>query len=359
MTLADGAAPVLDDRTRIRTLDAGGMLGFVAALGEQLRRGYEIARAAPSLPSGDHARLIVLCGMGGSGLAGDVVRSLYAARSPVPIVVSKGYALPEFCGHDTVVVAVSYSGNTEETLAVYGEAVERGCRIVAVSAGGALAARADADRVPHVPIPSDVSVPRAAVGYLAAAPIGVLDAAGLIPPAKDAVAAAAGTVEAMAERLSPERPSGENPAKDLAVWIGERTPLVWASEGLGEAAAVRWKNQVNENAKLPAFLATVPELDHNEIEGWSPGSGERYALVVLRHDGEDQRLGARFAATLRAIAPSGLDAREVRGEGGSALEQLFSLITMGDFVSVYLALRRGVDPTPVPVLTELKARLRG
>ena len=296
--------------------------------------------------------------MGGSGLAGDVVRSLYASRSQVPIVVSKGYSLPEFCGHDTFVIAASFSGDTEETLAAYEEAVQRGCRVVAVSAGGELAARSSAEGVPHVAIPGDVPVPRAALGDLAGAPVGILEAAELIPSATSSVIAAARLLDAVAERLAPAVPAAENEAKQLASWIGRRTPLIWASEDLGAAAALRWKNQMNENAKVPAFHAVLPELDHNDVEGWSEGTGQGYALVVLRQPGERHGLAARIDATLDAIAPSGLDVREARGEGRTGIERLFSLMMLGDFVSTYLALERGLDPTPVPVLTGLKDRLR-
>jgi glucose/mannose-6-phosphate isomerase len=349
---------VLDDPARIAAVDASDMLGRIAGLGEQLERGFRAARGTPNLPSGEGVRSVVVCGMGGSGIAGDVLRSLYADRSRVPIVVSKGYAPPEFVGRDTIVVALSFSGNTEETLACFDRAVRAGARVVAVSAGGELAVRARREGLPHVAVPQDVLMPRAAIGSLAAAPIGVMEAAGLIPTATDAIAEAAAALRVQAVRLAPERPSSENEAKAVATWIGGRTPLIWAQEGSGETAAVRWKNQLNENAKVPAFVASLPELDHNEVEGWSTGRGEGFALLVLRPGHEPAWVARRVAATLRAIGPAGLDHREVRGRDGSRLVQLFTMIALGDFVSTYLAIARGVDPTPVPVLTKLKEDLR-
>jgi glucose/mannose-6-phosphate isomerase len=159
--------------------------------------------------------------------------------------------------------------------------------------------------------------------------------------------------------LGPDRPAPENDAKAIAAWIGDRVPLVWGSEGLGEAAALRWKTQLNENAKVPAFAAVLPELGHNEIEGWSGGAGPPFALVVLRFKGEHPRVAPRVAATIELIRPSGLEVREVHARGTRPLEVLLSLVMTGDFVSTYLGVLRGVDPLEIPVLTDLKRRLRG
>jgi glucose/mannose-6-phosphate isomerase len=334
------------------------MLGHLAGLGGQLERGFVAARETADLPAGVSVRNVVVCGMGGSGIAGDVLRSLYQDRSRVPIIVSKGYVLPEFVGRDTIVVALSFSGDTDETLMAFDDAVRIGARVVAVSAGGELKVRAEEEGVPHVAIPSDVAVPRAALGYLAAAPIGILDAAQVIPTASAAIAETGAALRVQVAALGPDRPAAENDAKSLAAWVGARTALVWAPEGIGETAALRWKNQLNENAKVPAFVGTLPELDHNEIEGWSAGRGEGFALVVLRPAHEAGWVARRVAATLAALGGSGVDVREVRGREGSPMTRLFSLIALGDYVSVYLAILRGVDPTPVPVLTKLKDDLR-
>jgi glucose/mannose-6-phosphate isomerase len=350
-------AGVLDDPGRLASLDPSGALGQAAGLGRQLRRGYVSGKQAAGLPEAEGLRSVVVCGMGGSGVAGDVLRGLYADRVSLPIVVSKGYTLPEFAGPHTVVTALSFSGNTEETLAAYGEAVTRGCRVVTMSAGGALRERAAADGVAHVPLPADVPMPRMAVGDLTASLIGALEAVGVVPSAEAEVDEAAALLDGLAGRLGPERPASENPAKDLAAWIGGRTPVVWGSEGLAEAPAGRFRTQVNENAKSPAFSAVLSELDHNEIEGWSKGSGDGYAVVALRHAREHPRVGLRLAATLEAIDGAGLDCRELHAEGRTPMEILFSLLMLGDFAATYLALLRGVDPTPVPVLMTLKEHL--
>src|SRR5207247_8532188 len=172
---------------------------------------------------------VVICGMGGSGIAGDVTRALLLERMTVPVIVTKGYRLHEFCGRDTLVIAMSFSGNTEETLSAYAEAVSRGCRLVAVSAGGELGARSLADRAAHVPLPPEIPMPRAALGYLAAAPLGVLESMELVPALGSDVAATASALDGLAERLAPERPTDDHEAKSIAAWIAGRLPAVGGS----------------------------------------------------------------------------------------------------------------------------------
>jgi len=347
----------LDDPAAIAAVDESDMLGAVGGLGRQLGQGFHAGLAVPGLPSAASLRSVVVCGMGGSGIAGDVARSLLAERLAIPIGVIKGYTLPEYCQRNTLVIALSFSGNTEETLAAYAQAVAAGCRVVAVSAGGELAALADADGTAWVAVPASIPAPRAALGFLSGAALGLLQAVGLAPPCDADVDRTAALLDQMAGGFSSTVGEEENEAKSVARWLLGRVPVVWGSEGLAGAAALRWKNQLNENAKVPAFRSVLPELDHNEIEGWSAQAGESFAVVALRHRGEHPRVEARLSATLQAVAGSGLAARQVEAEGSSALEWLFSLILKGDFVSTYLAILRGVDPTPVPVLTGLKERL--
>jgi glucose/mannose-6-phosphate isomerase len=349
---------VLDDTQAVLAGDPGGMLGLVASLGSQLREGFGRGRAAADLPSGSGVSAIVVAGMGGSGVAGDVLRSLYADRLPIPICVVKGYRLPEFCRRNTLVVASSFSGNTAETLAAFAEAASRGCRLVAITVGGELGVAAAGEDAALVRVPDDVSVPRAALGYLVGAVLGVLDAMGLLPPATGDVDRAGAVLDELGRSLGADRGSSENEAKALASWLLGRTPVVWGTEGLAEAAAIRWKSQCNENAKVPALAGILPELDHNDIEGWSPGSGSGFGLVVLRHQGEDPRVARRVGATLEAIEAAGLESREVGARGDTPIERVLSLIMVGDFVTTYLGVARGVDPTPIPILTGLKERLR-
>jgi glucose/mannose-6-phosphate isomerase len=347
----------LDDPDARSGADPGGMLGLVEGLGAQLRRGFELGTAARGSRWTEPPLAVVVCGMGGSGIAGDVARSLVGDRLGVPVVVTKGYRVPAFCGPRAMVVVMSYSGRTEEALATYGDARDRGCGLVAMASGGDLLERARADGAGAVPLPPDVPMPRAALGLLAGSLLGWLAAASGIDLGAE-VADAVAALDRCAGRWGAASPSGRNEAKALAAAIGDRTPVVWGSEGIAEAAALRWKCQVNENAKRPAFWGALPEVDHNELEGWSAGTGEGFALVILRHPGEHARTEPRVRASLEALAASGLEAHEVRTDEAGPFPALWSLIAMGDFVSTYLAMLAGVDPMPVPVLSELKARLR-
>ena len=358
----DARAPAtvdLDDEPALRAADPSGMLPAIGRLGDQLRHGYAAGREASGLPQGVGVRAVVFCGMGGSGIAGDVAWALYAPRLSIPLVVVKGYELPEFAGRETLVFAVSFSGNTEETLAAYDEATQRGCRLVAVAAGGELAERAERDGVAVVPIPTDAPKPRAAIGYQAAAPIGVLERMGLVPHAADEVAEAAEVLDAGAATLGPASPTSENLAKRVARAVGERFPVVWGSEGLAWVAACRWRTDFHENAKWPAFASLLPELDHNEIVGWGSGGGAgRFLAIVLRHAGEHHRNADRVEATLRALGPvAGLAFEQVSASGAAPLARLFSLVQAGDYASTYHALARGVDPTPIAVLDDLKSAM--
>lgn len=347
----------LDDREALAATGPRTMLSLAAALGEHLGVGYSTGRDLPAIPSAEGLRAVVLCGMGGSGVAGDVARAVFGSGLSIPVAVVKGYRLPAFCDHDTLVLASSFSGNTDETVSAYREAVARGCRVIAASAGGELAALAEADGVPHLPLPADIPMPRAAFAYLVGGPIGILEALELIPPVGEEVARASALLGTLAERFGPGVPRDQNEAMQLAEWIGDRVPVIWGSEGLGEAAALRWKGQVNENAKGPAWASVLPELDHNEVQGWSEGMGAGHAAIVLRHPGEIPGMPKRIEATIDAVRPSGLDVRQVHAFGSSPLEWLFSLVTMADFATIYLGVLRGRDPMPIPVLTGLKRRL--
>jgi glucose/mannose-6-phosphate isomerase len=266
----------------------------------------------------------------------------------------RGYRLPAHCGPDDLVVCVSYSGNTEETLAAYREAIARGCRVIAVCSGGELADRAGVDGMPAALVPAGVPQPRAALGALVGAALGALR--GLLP-AQGEVEAAAASLSSVAERLAPGIDSIRNPSKGIVSWLGDRIPVVWGSEGVSEAAAFRWKAAFNENAKIPAFASVLPELDHHEVAGWSEGWGGGFRLVVLRHEDEHESVGPRVRATLEAIDGSGLETREVHAPAGPPIGAALTLMMLGDLASAYHALARGIDPAPIEAIARVKARL--
>jgi len=347
---------LLDDERSLRAADGSGMLEAIAGLPRHCREGHALGLEAVDLPSAAGVENLAFCGMGGSAVAGDVLRVLMADRLGFPVHVVRSPELPEWCQPHTLVVVSSYSGDTAEALACFEEAVSRGCRIVAVTSGGELGRRAAELGVGRSVVPGG-SQPRAALGYLALATLGALEATGLTPSVAGDLPECVRELEALADQLAPGVPTSINAAKQLVEAIGERVPVIWGAEGLAAVAAARWKTQMNENGKVPAFAAALPELDHNEVVGWSQDRGHGFFVVVLRHEGEHPEVAARFELSRAIAEESGARTREVWARGRSALARLLSLVMVGDLASTYLGLARGVDPTPVEAIARLKAAL--
>lgn len=344
----------LDDPAALRAADPSGMLDAVLTLAADCGVGYRAGVATPDLPDGDGVTSVVLCGMGGSAVGGDVVKGLYADRLGVPIEVVRGPVLPAFAETRTLVVCTSYSGNTAETLAAFEEAVGRGCRVVAVTSGGEMALRAEEAEVPVVPVPGGMQ-PRAALGHLMMGLLGALEAMELIPALADELAEATDVLEQLAQGLGPD--AADSPAKDLARQLLGTTPVVWGAEGLAAVAAMRWKTQLNENAKVPAWWSAMSELDHNEVAAWLDGAGAGYTIVALRDDDEGPGIAPRFPLSAAIVRDAGAKVVEVPAQGHADLARFLSLVFIGDLVSVYLAVLRGVDPTPVDAIMRLKREL--
>ena len=330
------------------------MLATISALPVDCLAGYAAGLAVEDLPSVDDITAVTFCGMGGSAIGGDVLRSLYRERLGVPFDVHRSPTLPAYCGPRTLVIASSYSGTTAETLECFREAVARGCRIIVVSSGGTLSSEARDGGYAVVPAPQG-SMPRAALGHLAFGAVGALQAVGLIPAADADVDEAAGELSELVARLGPQVPRGSNDAKELAWQLGDRVPVIWGVEGIGAVAAARWKTQFNENAKIPAWSSSSPELTHNEVVGWTRPAGDRSMVIALRHEGEHPEVAARFGPSLGFAREAGAVTAEEWAAGRSGIARLFSLILMGDFASTYAGLLRGVDPSPVTAIDRLKA----
>ena len=350
----------LDDLNELARLDSEDVLGAVERFADQCREGWEIGRSASGLPDADGVDSVVVLGMGGSGVSGDVIQSVVEPRLPVPLRVIKSYGpLPEWVGRNTLVFAVSYSGSTEETVAALEEAHERGCRAVAISSGGPLEDMARRYGLAYVQIPSGLQ-PRASLGYLTLPILGALIQIGLVPDLQNDLDEAVEILSDLQERCHRKRSTTENPAKDLALRIVGRIPIVYGGYGLAATAAYRFKCDLNEYGKTPAFWNVIPELDHNEIIGWNQLSELTRAsatLILLRTGDEHERIGHRFEITRDLIADRFAEVIEVPAEGRSALAQLLSLILVTQLASIYVGLAYGVDPGPVEVIQKLKAEL--
>jgi glucose/mannose-6-phosphate isomerase len=351
---------------RVQEIDTAGMFAEVAGLPRQLREGYESARRRlagaffgtfPAIPPAEPTAVVV-CGMGGSAIGADLVLACLPELA-VPAAVVRGYALPEWVSPETLVIAVSYSGQTEESLACAAQARERGCAPVCVSSGGNLAAFAEAEGLPLVVVPGG-GQPRAAVGSLSMPLLATLEASGLCHEHAGDVAAAAAQLEADLAMLRPECPDEDNPAKSLARRLENRLAVVYGAGPTGPVAR-RWKGQINENAKAPAFFNELPELDHNELMGWTslPHVTASTVALFLHDESDEERLTRRAELTAREYEALGVATELVAARGESRIARLFSLVQLGDYVSCYLALLYGVDPTPVDAIQAFKANLAG
>jgi glucose/mannose-6-phosphate isomerase len=333
------------------------MWSATAGLPEQVEAAVSASRGLTALPQHDRVENVVVLGMGGSGIAGDVLVATAAPFMPVPVTVVKGYEPPDFVGTGSLVFAMSFSGNTEETLEAAAGAYEAGASLVVVSGGGTLVNLAGEWDVPVVPVPSGIPQPRAALGAMAIPPLVLLEEIGLFPGATQWVDQAVQQLRLRRDELV--RPGSR--AEDLARRIGRTIPLIHSSGDLGGAAALRWKAQINENAKCPAFFNVYPELCHNEVAGWGQhGDATRQliTLVNLRHDAEHPQVSRRFDLVEDVLREVVADVIEVRASGEGDLAQLLDLALIGDFVSLHLAGNEGIDPGPIPVLDEMKQQLK-
>ncbi len=337
-------------------LDTLDMWGATAALPDQVERAVALVDGVDGLPEHDEVENVVVLGMGGSGIAGDVLAAVAGPFMAVPAVVSKGYECPSFVGEGTLCFAVSFSGNTEETVEAATEAAAAGARMVVLAAGGQLEELASQWGAPFVRLPRDVPMPRAALGSVAVPPLVVLERVGLFPGATGWIGEAVAQLRRRRDQLAREG----SLAAGLARAIDRTMPIIYGGGALGAVAALRWRNQVNENAKCPAFFGVHPELGHNEVAGWGQhGDATRqvFTLVHLRHDDEHPQVQRRFELVREMTEEVVAGVHEVRAEGEGPLAQLFDLVLYGDYVSLEMAKLAGIDPGPIPALDELKRRL--
>ena len=341
----------------IEPVDSLGMFQAAYSLPDQCIDAVARTESVVGLPPAEGISSVLILGMGGSGLAGDVVSAVAGANCPVPILVSKNYECPEFVGPDTLVFAVSFSGETEETIDAVHQAVGAGARLVVATAGGHLERIAHEWGAPVISLDSSIPMPRAALGAVSIPPLLVLERLGLLAGVSAQVAA----MICQVSRRRDELLADGNQALKLAQRIGRTLPIVYGGGTLGEAAAWRWKGQFNENPKVASFANRIPELTHNEICGWGQhGDVTRqvFSMLLLRHSFEHPQVQKRFELVSEICDEivSGVYSVEAAGEG--RLAQLFDLMFFGDIVTLHMAAIEGIDPGPVPILDEIKARLR-
>jgi glucose/mannose-6-phosphate isomerase len=353
---AASAAPTAEalSREAIARVDLSGQLGDVLALPEHLRDALWRVESA-IMQDFDTSAGLVVAGMGGSAIGGALARAALSDHATRPIFVTRAYGLPPWTTPDTMVLCASYSGDTEETLACYESAGALGARRTVATTGGRLAELARADGVPVIPLPGGFQ-PRAAVAYMTVAALEVAALCGAGPRLTSEIDVAASHTEQLVAEWGPDAPE-DSLAKEVARGLLGTTPVI-AGAGLTAPIAYRWKTQINENAKQPAFAHELPELDHNEIAGWEGAHDVgRFAAVFLDDSDAHPRVKARMDLTEQMITANAVASFRLETRGETTIERVISLVLLGDLVSIYLATLRGVDPGPVKVIDELKAAL--
>lgn len=353
---------LLDDVQKMRAADAKDMMGLTTGFAAQCREGNQIGSDYhPAYTASRPISHVVVTGLGGSAIGGDLLRSLMESVGDVPLLVNRDYELPSYVGKDTLVLCASYSGGTEETLAAYTAARERGAQIECVTSGGTLAARAAADGVSFCTIPGG-QPPRASTGYLFFPLLSILQRRGLLSRSLDPdVKETLDLLDTLRDTYAPSVPTVENTAKQLALALHNRVPVFYGSQGYRGVVAVRWKGQFNENGKQHAFANVFPEQNHNEILAWTlcRRQAPRWSVVFLREPDEKEtapRIARRVEVTRRIIGRAA-ESHEVFAKGSSLLARMFSLIYLGDFASVYTAYLNQIDPTEIIGIDRLKTEL--
>jgi len=342
------------DRDSIGRIDTTDQLTDVLAIPEHLRDALWKAESA-QLSEWDSPAGLVVAGMGGSAMGGALARAALGDTASRPILSARAYGLPPWTTPDTTVLCASYSGDTEETLAAYEAAGALGATRVVATSGGKLAELARADGVPVIPVAGGLQ-PRAAVAYITVAALEVAARCGAGPRCASDIDVAAEHLEELVVEWGPEA-AEDSEAKALARALVGTVPVVYGA-GSTTAIAYRWKTQLNENAKIPAFCHELPEADHNELVGWA-GAAElgRFGAVFLEDSDTHPRIADRVELTESLIRDAAAGSFRVQTRGTTSVERVFSLVLLGDLVSVYHAALRGVDPGPVALIEQLKQQL--
>jgi glucose/mannose-6-phosphate isomerase len=323
------------------------MLDDVLAIPDHLRDALwrvESARLPPRRSAG-----LLVCGMGGSAIGGDLAAAALADRLSGPLLTVRGYELPSWTTAEWAVLCSSYSGDTEETLSCFAAAEALGLARIVASTGGALVESARAAGDPVIGLPGLLPAPRTAVAYMMVCAAEAAAACGIAPRLAEEIEAAAAFLEGGREEL-------RHRAREVATAIEDRVPVIYGA-GPTAAAARRWKTQVNENAKLPAFSSELPEANHNEICGWEAAAASRLAVILLEDRDQHPRERLRFDLTAAEVERGGAIAVRVEAAGESRTERLLWSVMLGDLVSLELAAARRVEPLPIEAIDRLKAAL--
>ncbi len=346
---------VIETVERIRAADQANMLDRIKELGKQLRDAWTIGRAAPLPPAYADVRNITLAGMGGSAIGGDFAAALLADDLKIPMTIHRDYGLPGYVGRDSLVIASSYSGNTEESLASFGEAQKRGAKVLVLTTGGKLAELAGAANYPVVTF-SYKAQPRAALGYSLGLVLGCLVRLGFVRDLSADIDAALADLAKLEERV--HEGARTNDAKKMAIELYGRIIFAYGAGVMGVMAR-RTKGQWNENAKNWSAFDVMSELNHNAVVGFThpPIAREALTVLLLRSDRDNPRHKVRFDVTAELLDRAGIPHKTLKFAGQNLLSEVLQMVLFTDYVSFYLALLNGADPSEVRSIDYLKDRL--
>jgi len=347
----------LDDQSVYTSLDKSGMGSQIRGLPGQCRQAWDKA-SLMKLPA-DYSQVdkVVILGLGGSAIGGDLLRGLTASLSRPLVLVQREYNLPGWVDEKTLVIGASYSGNTEETLSAFSQALKLNCKKLVVSTGGRLTELAHQNSVPVFVI-EHVSPPRAALGYSLLPLLAVMQNLGFLSGEAAEVDGMVSALNMMCQSWQEDSPQSHNQAKTLAALLYGKIVVIYGA-GILTDVARRWKTQINENSKQWAFFETLPELNHNAVLGYRDptGSSDRVYVLFLRCQSLHPRTLIRYNITGELLEKSGIPYQYLDSQGGNDLKHVMNLLLLGDWVSYYLAMLNGIDPSPVPEIDLLKKRL--
>lgn len=347
----------LDAPETYKALDPQGMLHRIHEFPAQCEQAWDMAMKF-SLPA-QYSRVdkVVVIGMGGSAIGGDLLSTLAMSESRLPVLTVRGYSLPAYVDNRTLVIASSYSGNTEETLACFEQSIKAGAKNLAITTGGKLRALAEQNNVPLFVFDYKAQ-PRAALPFSFLTVLCFMQRLGFIGDKSDDVREMMAVLRQLSIAVSESVPLSSNYAKQLARDLFRRLAVIYGADTVSEVAH-RWKTQINENSKAWAFYEVFPELNHNAVVGYQfPAELSSQVLVLmLRTANLPKPVELRYQVTARLLERAGVAYRLIDGQGNTRLSQMMSLILLGDYVSYYLALLYGTDPTPVKAIDYLKAEL--
>ena len=350
---------ILDLPNELSKRDPQGMLDILGRFDQQLEQALQIGQEVTIPPSGQPIEKVLLCGMGGSAIGGDLLRAYLGQDMKLPFLVNRNYSLPGFVDARTLVLVASYSGQTEETLSSYAQAQEAGARVICLTAGGTLGQLTQEHGVPCARIPEGYP-PRSALGFCSVPFLVCLSRLGLLSDRSGELRRSIGLVRTKIKKYGPLSSISENLAKNLALSLKDRIPIIYGSYSHLDMVAIRWQGQFSENGKHLAYSNALPEMNHNEIEGWThPPTLLRQLVPIFLRDRDDHPRNQTRIDVTRGLLSEKVDSvLEYWTDGESWIDRLWSLILLGDYASVYLACLNQVDPTPVKIIERLKTRLK-